>query len=110
MLLTKLYYFLKPYLPWRLRLALRQWRGNKRRREYADGWPIHEMASMVPPGRPGWHDGKPFAVVRTPYVEGTKGLSRIEQVMELEAKYGFRSSFNFVPEGEYRLPDTLGAK
>jgi glycosyltransferase involved in cell wall biosynthesis/peptidoglycan/xylan/chitin deacetylase (PgdA/CDA1 family) len=110
MLLTKLYYFLKPYLPWRLRLALRQWRGDKRRREYADVWPIDERASAAPPGWPGWPDGKRFAVVLTHDVEGTKGLSRVEQVMDLEAKYGFRSSFNFVPEGEYRLPDTLRQK
>src|ERR1700716_789856 len=110
MLLTKLYYFLKPYLPWRLRLALRQWRGNKWRREYADVWPIDERANAVPPGWPGWPDGKRFAVVLTHDVEGTKGLSRVEQVMDLEAKYGFRSSFNFVPEGEYRLPDTLRQK
>ncbi len=27
--------------------------------------------------------------------------------MNLELKYGFKSSFNFVPEGEYRVPDAL---
>jgi glycosyltransferase involved in cell wall biosynthesis len=27
--------------------------------------------------------------------------------MEVERKHGFRSSFNFVPEGEYRVPDSL---
>ena len=110
MLLSKLYYFLKPYLPWRLRLALRRWRANNRRHEYADVWPIDEKAGNVPPGWPGWPDGKRFAVVLTHDVEGSKGLSRVEQLMDLEAKYGFRSSFNFVPEGEYRLPDTLRQK
>jgi len=54
--------------------------------------------------------GKRFAVVLTHDVEGSKGLSRVEQLMGLEAKHGFRSSFNFVPEGEYRLPDTLRQK
>jgi len=110
MFFTKLYYFLKPYLPWRLRLALRQWRANYKRREYSDVWPIDEKAGKVPPGWPGWPDGKRFAVVLTHDVEGSKGLSRVEQLMDLEAKYGFRSSFNFVPEGEYRLPDTLRQK
>jgi hypothetical protein len=27
--------------------------------------------------------------------------------MELEVEMGFRSSFNFIPEGSYRLPVTL---
>jgi len=40
-------------------------------------------------------------------VEGTKGLGRVEKLMDLEAKYGFRSSFNFVPEWEYSLPEPL---
>jgi len=40
-------------------------------------------------------------------VEGRKGLHRIEQLTNLESIHGFRSSFNFVPEGEYRLSEEL---
>ena len=40
-------------------------------------------------------------------VEGSKGVSRVEQLMNLEMKHGFRSCFNFVPEDEYRVPDAM---
>ena len=103
--LNIVYYQVKPFLPWRLRLALRRWRAQVRRGKNANVWPIDEKAAAVPPGWPGWPAGKRFAVVLTHDVEGTKGLRRVERVMELEAKQGFRSSFSFIPEGECRLPD-----
>jgi len=107
MLLNKAYYFFKPVLPWRLRLALRQWRARRRRREFADVWPIDSKAGRTPPGWPGWPHGKRFALVLTHDVEGSKGVSRVEQLMNLELKHGFRSCFNFVPEDEYRVPDAM---
>ena len=110
MVLTKLYYFLKPILPKPLRLALRRWRAKNRLRDFGEVWPIDEKAGAVPPKWPGWPDGKRFAVILTHDVEGTKGLQRVEQLMEVETKHGFRSSFNFVPEGEYRLADALRQK
>ena len=58
----------------------------------------------MPLGWPGWPDGKRFALVLTHDVEGSKGMSRIERLMNLELTHGFRSSFNLVPEGEYRVP------
>jgi glycosyltransferase involved in cell wall biosynthesis/peptidoglycan/xylan/chitin deacetylase (PgdA/CDA1 family) len=94
-------------MPWRLRLALRRWRANRRRRAFADVWPIDQKASTTPPRWPGWPDGKRFALVLTHDVEGTKGLSRVERLMNLELKHGFHSCFNFVPEGEYRVPDAV---
>jgi Concanavalin A-like lectin/glucanases superfamily len=48
-----------------------------------------------------------FALVLTHDVEGSKGASRVDQRMNLELKQGFRSCFNFVPEDEYRVPDSL---
>jgi glycosyltransferase involved in cell wall biosynthesis/peptidoglycan/xylan/chitin deacetylase (PgdA/CDA1 family) len=107
MLLNRVYYVFKPILPWRLRLALRRWRANRRRRAFADVWPIDASAARTPPGWPGWPDGKRFALVLTHDVEGSKGVSRVERLMNLELEHGFHSSFNFVPEGEYSLPDTL---
>lgn len=107
MFLNRLYYFLKPIMPWQLRLALRRWRANRRRRAYADVWPIDPKAARTPHGWPGWPDGKRFALVLSHDVEGCKGESRVEELMNLELKYGFRSCFNFVPEGEYRVPDAL---
>ena len=107
MIINRTYYLLKPIMPWRLRLALRRWRAKRRRRSFADVWPIDPKAGRTPPGWPGWPDGKKFAVVLTHDVEGTKGLSRVRQLMNLELKNGFKSSFNFVPEGGYRVPDAL---
>jgi len=105
MLVDRAYYLLKPIMPWRLRLALRRWRADGRRRAFADVWPIDFKAARPPSGWPGWPDGKRFAFVLTHDVEGRKGVSRVERLMNLELAYGFNSSFNFVPEGEYRVPD-----
>ena len=107
MLLNKTYYFLKPVLPWRLVLALRRIRARRRRLAFAGVWPIDEESGKIPPGWPGWPDGKKFALVLTHDVEGSKGLSRVEQLRDLEVKHGFHSSLNFVPEGEYRVSDDL---
>jgi glycosyltransferase involved in cell wall biosynthesis len=107
MIVNRAYYFLKPILPWRLRLMLRRLRARSRVHTFAGTWPIDPRAARKPAGWPGWPDGKKFAVVLTHDVEDRKGLSRVERLCELEVKNGFRSSFNFVPEGEYRVPASL---
>src|ERR1700722_18113010 len=109
MLINRLYYLLKPLIPWKVRLALRRQRAERRRIAHSAEWPINEKAGAVPPGWPGWPDGGRFALVLTHDVEGTRGLARVEQLMNLEATYGFRSSFNLVPEQEYRVPNSLRA-
>ena len=107
MLVNKAYYIVKPVIPWRMRLALRRWRANRQRKASADVWPIDPRSGAAPRGWPGWPEGKRFAVVLTHDVEGAKGLSRVERLMNLEMRHGFRSCFNFVPEGEYRVPNRL---
>jgi glycosyltransferase involved in cell wall biosynthesis/peptidoglycan/xylan/chitin deacetylase (PgdA/CDA1 family) len=107
MMINKVYYFLKPILPWQLRLALRRVRAHYQRQKYADAWPIDEGAGVAPHGWPGWPAGKRFAFVLTHDVEGSKGLARVQRVATLESQYGFRSSFNFVPEEEYQLSEAL---
>jgi glycosyltransferase involved in cell wall biosynthesis len=109
MFFNKSYYLLKPLIPWGVRLALRRERAKRRRAAYSDVWPINEKAGELPPCWPGWPENKRFAVVLTHDVEGTRGLGRIPQLMSLESKYGFRSSFNLVPEEEYRVPNALRA-
>ena len=66
-------------------------------------WPIMPGSDRLPENWPGWPEGKKFAVVLTHDVEGTTGLEKCRPLMELEENLGFRSSFNFVPEGEYRV-------
>ena len=106
-MLNEIYYFLKPFIPWSVRLALRRQRAKSRLARYAGAWPIDPKAGVHPPGWQGWPGGKQFAFVLTHDVEGAKGLSRVEQVTALERRIGFRSSFNFVPDGEYVLSSDL---
>ena len=99
--MTKFYYMVKPFLPWRLRVLLRKWRAQRRRKAFSAMWPIDPAAGARPANWPGWPEGKTFALVLTHDVEGTKGFQRIPQLVELTRKYGFRASFNLVPKGEY---------
>src|SRR5580693_1601275 len=103
MRLNRFYFLFKPFIPWHLRMAMRRLRARHKRATYGDIWPIDQRAGAVPNGWPGWPEGKRFALILTHDVEGIKGLARVERLMNLEVKYGFRSSFNFVPEWEYRL-------
>src|SRR5258708_820051 len=107
MIFNRFYYFFKPYIPWSIRLAVRRRWAASRRVAHSDVWPIDAKAGATPPHWPGWPAGKRFALVFTHDVEGKKGLGRVEELMKLESKHGFRSSFNFVPEGEYPLPASL---
>src|SRR5271170_1496064 len=105
MIANKAYYFFKPLIPRSLRLALRRSRAKYKEMTCANVWPIDKTAGATPPGWPGWPQGKRFALVLTHDVESGKGLASVEQLMKLELKHGFRSSFNLVPEGDYRIPD-----
>jgi glycosyltransferase involved in cell wall biosynthesis/peptidoglycan/xylan/chitin deacetylase (PgdA/CDA1 family) len=104
-IVNRAYYAVKPWLPLALRLAMRRRRSISKRQANAGVWPIDEKAGATPPGWPGWPDGKRFALVLTHDVEGCKGLGRVERLMNLELKHGFRSAFNLVPEGEYQVPE-----
>ena len=71
----------------------------KRKAErFTDVWPIHQCAKTLPPGWPGWPERKQFAFILTHDVETRKGHERCRQLAILEVKFGFRSSFNFVPK------------
>jgi len=60
-----------------------------------------------PENWPGWPEGKKFAVVLTHDVESKAGLRKCRSLVQLELDLGFRSSFNFIPEGSYRVPADL---
>jgi hypothetical protein len=107
MTFTKAYYFCKPVLPWTLRVALRRARAIYKRHACAHRWPIDPSAATIPAGWTGWPQSKQFALVLTHDVEGTRGLDRVKRLMDLESALGFRSSYNFVPEGDYCVPDDL---
>ncbi len=77
------------------------------RRRTLDSWPIMPGSERPPQGWPGWPDGKKFALVLTHDVETAAGLQKCRQLMQLEMDLGLRSSFNFVPEGSYRVSSQL---
>ncbi|MDP3068879.1 MAG: glycosyltransferase [Opitutaceae bacterium] len=103
----KLYYALKPVLPWRLRFALRRFAARSIVANSRTTWPIDPATRFAPEGWPGWPQGKKFSVVLTHDVEGMAGLAKCRQLADLEESLGFRSSFNFIPEGEYRVTPKL---
>jgi len=107
MILQNIYYAIKPFLPWSVRIFLRRQRARSRKSSFCNVWPIDPIAATAPPNWPGWPNGKRFAVVLTHDVEGPKGLGRTLQLMEAESRHGFRSSFNFVPKGDYRVDALL---
>jgi hypothetical protein len=107
MLRNTIYYSIKPWLPWRLRLAARRWLAQRNRRRSHASWPILEQARHAPAGWPGWPEGKRFSFVITHDVEGVRGVERSQALAEFELAHGFRSSFNFVPEGDYVTPEPL---
>ena len=101
------YYTVKPFLPRWLRMAMRRVHAWKMESAFADEWPIKEEAGQPPERWPGWPFGKRFALVLTHDVETRTGLDRCQQLMELDMRLGFRSSFNFVPEGNYQISKEL---
>src|SRR2546427_7826241 len=100
LMLLRIYYLLKPAIPWTARMAVRRLRAKRLRRRCRGSWPINESACRIPERWPGWPEGKEFAFVLTHDVEGKRGLEQCRRLAEMEMDLGFRSSFNFVPEGE----------
>lgn len=109
MLSLRLYYSLKPYTPWKLRMSVRRVLARRLRKKHAATWPINEAAGALPHHWPGWPHGKEFAFVITHDVEGPAGLAKVKALAELEMKLGVRSTFNFIPEGSYVVPAELRA-
>lgn len=110
----KIYYQLKPVLPRSFTRSLRQLQRSSAAGGSPLGWPIEsryaeflwasmaaaltrmnlETAQFVH----FWPQARKFALVLTHDVETAAGLAHVEELAELETRYGFRSSFNFVPE------------
>jgi hypothetical protein len=107
MLITRAYYECKHFIPRRLRLMLRRLHAKKVLGGVREQWPIDPVAGAAPEGWVGWPEGKRFAFVLTHDVEGPRGVSKCHELMRMEMDLGFRSCFNFIPEGSYRLPPPL---
>jgi glycosyltransferase involved in cell wall biosynthesis len=105
--------FLNPYfrirstVPHELRLMLRRSWATRALPVVSGSWPINPLAGAAPTWWRGWPNNKKFAFVLTHDAEGQTGLNRCRELAEMELSLGFSSSFNFVPEGEYRTPRSL---
>lgn len=107
MLRNTIYYNLKPFIPQPWRRAVRRQVALRKRNGIDHVWPIMPGSERPPADWPGWPEGKKFAVVLTHDVEGQIGLDKCAELMRREMDLGFRSSFNFIPEGSYRTPRRL---
>ena len=104
--MMRLYYILKPFIPRNLQLFLRRLLGKKLLKKYKNVWPILPGSEKKPENWIGWPDGKDFAIVLTHDVEWRKGHDKCKQLLEIEKKLGFKSSFNLVPE-RYKVDKEL---
>jgi len=115
----RIYYRLvRPLLPNFLRASLRTALLSGQRNGCTLNWPIEDryvrfqfeiVARLMASKRLGsvshiafWPAGKQYAFVLTHDIETDDGQSYVREIAALEERYGFRSSFNFVPE-EYRV-------
>jgi hypothetical protein len=103
----RLYYAVKPMLPFWLRMGARRVAARRTRAAMRHLWPIDPKSAVPPNGWPGWPEGKKFALVVTHDVERREGVANCRNLMQMEMASGIRSSFNFVPEGDYRVSKEL---
>jgi hypothetical protein len=105
--MLNIYYSLRPAIPQTVRFALRHCYSLPVRWVVGSSWPIGRTLRGAPDSWPGWPNHKSFAFVLTHDVETQRGLERCRALADLDMRLGFRSSFNFVPEGEYETPAAL---
>jgi peptidoglycan/xylan/chitin deacetylase (PgdA/CDA1 family) len=96
---NKIYYLLKPLIRREVQIALRRELISRKQDSLKDVWPIDQEAGKIPSGWEGWPAKKKFAVGLTHNVDTEKGQGTCHDLIDMEKKLGFRSSFHFVPEG-----------
>ena len=105
MLANRIYYQIKPFIPRSLQILLRRRIVLRKRRLNGHIWPIDQSAGTPPEGWTGWPEEKKFALILMHDVDTEKGHRKCYDLMRLEEEMGFRSSFNFVPEGYNVSPE-----
>jgi peptidoglycan/xylan/chitin deacetylase (PgdA/CDA1 family) len=128
-LAKKAYYSVKPLLPRKLIRVLRRLQNSIVRANFPLGWPIEDRYArflwevlrqlLLLSGQSSltfrwfWPDRKRYAFILTHDIETKEGQSNVMEVADLDESFGFRSSFNFVPEKyplDYRLINELKAR
>ncbi|MCG6961348.1 hypothetical protein LJE82_15780 [bacterium BMS3Abin03] len=105
-MIRKIFYILKPVIPRSVQIYLRQMLVKKQMKRYKNIWPVLPGSEKKPSGWKGWKDDKKFAFVLTHDVELQAGHDKCKELLEIEKKLGFKSSFNFVPE-RYHVSEEL---
>jgi hypothetical protein len=105
--LNKIFYTFKPAIPRRLQIALRRIIARYKRKKYAHIWPIDPSSNKPPDGWSGWPNGKKFALLLCHDVDTKKGYDTCLDLAAIEENLGFRSYFNFVPEGYHNSSSVL---
>jgi len=105
-IINRIYYLVRPLIPRFVQIALRRHIAKRKRLKYSNIWPISETSKSLPIKWTGWPDNKKFALVLTHDVETERGHQKCINLMNLEKRLGFRSSFNFVPE-RYHVSEKL---
>src|SRR5260370_14540502 len=107
MLRNRIYYWLNLFIPQSFGTGMWRTVALRLRHRIGSVWPIAPGSERRPQDWAGWPGNKKFALVLTHDVESAAGLRKCRELMQLEMDAGFRSSFNFVPEGDYRLAPEL---
>ena len=103
-----MFYILKPIIPRTFQIKLRKkFVRFKVSRDAYNYWPIMKGSEIIPSDWYGWPENKKFALILTHDIEHQKGYDKVLQLMNLEKKLGFVSSFNFVPERDYKVSKEL---
>ena len=97
---------MKPYIPRSFQLAIRKQVAICKKSIYSKVWPINESTGKPPMKWAGWPDGKNFAFILTHDIDTAKGHDKCRDLISLEKKMGFLSSYNFVPR-KYNVSSEL---
>jgi hypothetical protein len=118
--LRHVYYALRPYLSVPIRKYLQQFKLRKWKEIHFPEWPVdctvdrmHRRLMALAMRAQGietmpfiwfWPDNYTSCVIITHDVESTCGRDFCGRVMDLDESFGFRSSFQVVPENRYTVP------
>lgn len=105
--MKKLFYLVKPLIPRSFQISLRRFLIKRKIVKVSEIWPILPGSEKKPENWSGWKGEKKFALVLTHDVEHKWGYERVEKLMQVEKELGFVSSFNFVPERDYKVEKHL---
>jgi hypothetical protein len=115
------YYRVRPMLPRRSQIRMRQLASRLQARSRFPRWPVetalhdlyarlfHDAAAVAGapvPWLSPWPNGRSWALVVTHDVETTAGYRSLRPVKDVELQHGYRSSWNFVPR-RYRVDDAV---